>query len=218
MSETQLALDLAPEAALGAEDFLPAPSNQEALAWLARWPDWGAPGLVLVGPEGSGKSHLARIFASRTGALEVQGPAWPETVPTSVVIDPADPVLDETRLLTWYRAAREQGGHLLLTAERPPSQWPIQLPDLASRLRALPVARLRPPDDALLGALLVKLFRDRGLDVGEGVVAYLVCHMERTFRAAKLVVAELDALSLEQRRPITIPLARAVLGDPTTME
>ena len=218
MSERQLALDLSSEAAFEAEDFLPSACNREALAWLARWPDWGAPGLVVVGPEGSGKSHLARLFAKRTGALEVQGPVWPATVAGSVVIDPADPVLDEARLLSWHHAAREQGGHLLLTAERPAAQWDVGLPDLASRLRALPVARLRPPDDALLGALLVKLFRDRGLDVSESVVGYLAQHMERSFRVARDLVAELDALSLEQRRPVTIPLARMVLGSSKTTE
>lgn len=215
MKEGQLALDFGHAQALGAEDFLPAPCNREALAWLARWPDWGASGLVLVGPEGSGKSHLARIFAHRTGAREVGPGPWPEDAPASLVIDPADPIRDEARLLSWYHRAQEHGGHLLLTAERAPSQWSIRLADLASRLRALPLATLQPPDDALLGALLVKLFKDRGLAVGEGVVGYLVRHMERSFRAAKVLVAELDAHSLEHQRPVTVPLARAVLETKT---
>lgn len=214
--EVQLALDLPHVRALGAEDFLPAPCNQEALGWLARWPDWGAPGLALVGPEGSGKSHLARIFAHRTGALEIGPGHWPEAVPPHLVLDPALPIVDEVRLLAWYRMVEERGGHLLLTAETPPAQWPIRLPDLASRLRALPIATLAPPDDALLGALLVKLFRDRGIDVGAEVVPYLVSRMERSFRAAKVLVAELDAHSLEQQRPVTVPLARAVLDRTTT--
>lgn len=220
MSEGQLALGLRYVHALGAEDFLPAACNQEALAWLARWPDWPAPGLVLVGPEGSGKSHLARIFASRTDATRLDANHLPDPLPPgrTFVLDPADPVPDEAWLLSLHHAARERGGHLLLTAERPPARWPIGLPDLASRIRALPVATLGPPDDALLGALLLKLFRDRGLVVREGVIAYLVRHMERSFAAAHHLVADLDARSLQHKRPVTVPLARTVLGAHTPEE
>lgn len=217
MSDGQLALDLRYVEALAADDFLPAACNREALAWLARWPEWPAPGLVLVGPEGSGKTHLARIFAKRSGATSLAREALAEPLPSArtCVLDPAEPVADEKALLMLYHAVCDQGGHLLLTAARPPARWPIQLPDLASRIRALPVATLGPPDDALLRALLVKLFRDRGLTVRAGVVAYLVRHMERSFAAAHQLVAELDRLSLKHQRPVTVPLARTVIEQAT---
>lgn len=213
LNEGQLALDLGYVQALEAEDFLPAPCNREALAWLARWPDWPAPGLVLVGPAGSGKSHLARIFMRHAGALALDARALPEALPAGAafVLDPAQQVRDEARLLSLHHAIQERGAHLLLTGEDPPARWPLRLPDLASRIRALPVATLGPPDDALLGALLVKQFRDRGLIVREGVVAYLVRHMERSFASAQRLVAELDRLSLKHNRPVTVPLARTVL-------
>jgi chromosomal replication initiation ATPase DnaA len=194
---------------------MPGSSNREALAWLARWPDWPGPALVLHGPRGCGKSHLARIWLTRTGggwltrgALAAADPdahhAW--------VLDAADPVADEKALLSFYNRLRERGGHLLLTARRPIGGWTLQLPDLASRLRAAAVVAIGPPDDALLGAILLKLFADRQLVVPEALIAYLIRHMERSFAAAQAIVAGLDAASLSQRRPITVALAHALLA------
>jgi chromosomal replication initiation ATPase DnaA len=212
----QLAFELGQRPASGIEDFLPAPGNREALAWLQRWPDWPAPVLVLYGPEGSGKSHLARIWAERSGALLLE-PGTLATVrpddPLAWVLDPAEPLGDELGLLRLYNHLKERGGHLLLTAVRPVVAWRIALPDLASRLRAAPAVALGPPDDALLGAVLVKLFSDRQLMVREGVIGYLIRHMERSFGAARAVVARLDAMSLRRRRPITVALARAALDE-----
>jgi chromosomal replication initiation ATPase DnaA len=213
MSE-QLRLDFAHTAASGAEDFMPGAPNREALAWLARWPDWPGPALVLHGPRGCGKSHLARIWLTRTGggwltpgALAAADPdahhAW--------VLDDAEPVVDEKALLSFYNRLRECGGHLLLTARQPVGGWTLQLPDLASRLRAAAVVAIGPPDDALLGAILLKLFADRQLVVPEALIAYLIRHMERSFDAAQAIVAGLDAASLRQRRPITVALAHALL-------
>jgi chromosomal replication initiation ATPase DnaA len=201
--------------ASGAEDFMPGSSNREALAWLARWPDWPGPALVLHGPPGCGKSHLARIWLVRTGggwltraALAAADPeahqAW--------VLDDAEPVDDEKALMSFYNRVRERGGHLLLTARRPVGGWTLQLPDLASRLRAAAVVAIGPPDDALLGAILLKLFADRQLVVPEALIPYLVRHMERSFDAAQAIVAGLDAASLGQRRPITVALAHALLA------
>jgi len=215
-ADEQLVLDLGHRVASGLEDFLPAPGNRDALAWLQRWPAWPAPALVLYGPEGSGKSHLARIWAERSGALRLDPAALPEPEaedPLAWVLDPAEPLPDELGLLRLYNQLKERGGHLLLTASRPVSAWRIELPDLASRLRAAPAVALGPPDDALLGAVLLKLFSDRQLVATEGVIAYLIRHMERSFGAARAVVARLDALSLRRRRPITIALARAALDE-----
>jgi chromosomal replication initiation ATPase DnaA len=218
----QLLLDLGHRAALGAEDFLPAPCNQEALAWLARWPDWHAPGLVLFGPEGCGKTHLTRIFATYSGAVRLEPDAFgdPEPAPYArvLIIDPAEPVADEAGLLRTYNLQRERGGHLLLTARTPVAAWPIRLPDLASRLRALPPVEVRAPDDALLGAVLFKLFRDRQLRVPDGVITYLVQRMERSFAAARRIVAALDALSLKHQRAVTVVMVRDLLHETATQE
>jgi chromosomal replication initiation ATPase DnaA len=213
MSE-QLRLSFEHQPATGPEDFMPAPGNREALAWLARWPDWPAPALVLHGPPGCGKSHLARIWATRTGACWLDGRALADAEPSehrTAVLDDADPVADEGALLSIYNRLHERRGHLLITARRPAGAWTLRLPDLASRLRAAPAVAIGAPDDALLGAVLLKLFADRQLVVSEAVVEYLVRHMERSFDAARRVVADLDGASLRQQRPITVALARALL-------
>jgi len=214
-SVEQLLLGFEHEVASGLEDFMPAPCNRAALAWLGRWPDWPAPALVLHGPPGCGKSHMARIWAARAAARQLDPaalPGFPDgELPAAAVLDPAEPVADELALLQLYNRLRERGGHLLLTARRPVAAWPLGLPDLASRLRAAPAVAIEAPDDALLAALLVKLFDDRQLAVSEGVIGYLIRHMERSFAAARSVVEALDRRSLQKRRPVTVALARAVL-------
>jgi chromosomal replication initiation ATPase DnaA len=210
----QLLLGFEHPVASGLEDFMPAPGNRDALAWLGRWPAWPAPALVLHGPPGCGKSHLARIWAARTGACRLDPAALPtaaESMPARAVLDPAEPVVDEVALLQLYDRLGGQGGHLLLTARRPVAAWTLGLADLASRLRAAPAVAIGPPDDGLLAALLVKLFDDRQLAVSEGVIGYLVRHMERSFAAARAVVEALDGRSLQQQRPVTVALARTVL-------
>jgi chromosomal replication initiation ATPase DnaA len=205
----QLLLDFAHRSASGADDFMPAACNREALSWLARWPDWPGTALVLHGPPDSGKTHLARAFAARTGALWLDPAALAETeAPATGVLDPALPVIDERALMGLYQRVQERSGHLLLCARRPAAAWPLELPDLASRLRASPSAAIGAPDDGLLGALLIKLFHDRQVMVSGDVIRYLIGRMERSFVAARRLVDELDRLSLEHGRPITVALAR----------
>ena len=210
MSE-QLRLAFEHHAARGAEDFMPAPCNREALAWLARWPDWPSPALVLHGPPGCGKSHLGADLDDANGRPLARGALRRNRASTELGARRRRPGGRRAALLSIYNRLHERRGHLLLTARRPVGAWTLRLPDLASRLRAAPAVAIGAPDDALLGAVLLKLFADRQLVVFEAVIEYLVRHMERSFDAARRVVAELDAASLRQQRPITVALARGLL-------
>lgn len=215
---SQLPLTFAHDAASGLEDFMPADCNAEALAWLQRWPDWPAPALILHGPKGAGKSHLAAIWAAgsraRTLGQEQLDRALELDASSCYLLDPAEPITDEVALLQLYNRLREDGGHVLLTARRPVAQWVIELADLRSRLAAAPSVAIGAPDDTLLAALLLKLLDDRQLTTTEPVIRYLITHMERSFDAAHRLVDRLDHLSLVGKRPITVPLARLALDRP----
>ena len=223
MSAAQLALDLGHRPALGRDDFLVAACNRDAVAWLDRWPDWPAGGLAIVGPAGCGKSHLAAVWRAASGAPLLTPAALDGAEPAALlggaaacVIDDADrDIAGTTRerpLLHLYNHLRELRGQLLLTGRTPPARWPIALPDLASRLAALPAVGVGMPDEALIAAVLVKLFADRQLRVGQDVIMFLVPRLERSFEAARQIVAAIDRAALAGGRPITIPLVRDVLA------
>jgi chromosomal replication initiation ATPase DnaA len=205
--------DLSVEPQYHRADFLVSDSNRAAFALIEGWPDWPLRAAVLHGPAGSGKTHLAHLWCARSGALLVAGEALarPEELTPSVAVDNAERA-DERLLLHLYNLALERGGSLLLTMPAPPARLAIGLADLASRLRSLPVVGIAPPDDGLLTAVLAKHFADRQLRVVPEVLAYLVARIERSFAAAADTVARLDQLGLETRRPVTIKLAREVLG------
>ena len=213
----QRAFDWSVRPALGREDFLVAPCNRDAVAWLDRWPDWPGPLLVIHGPPGSGKSHLAEVWRRRSGAEAVDASAIAE-IPSgggrtaALVIDGLAGPIDERALLHTYNDLAEGDGHLLLTAAAPPARWPLTLPDLASRLRVAPAAALGLPDDAMLGALMLKLFADRQVAVAPEVPAYVVPRIERTFAAMARLVERLDRAALAEGRAVTVPLVRAVLA------
>jgi len=213
----QLPLDLGHRASFGGDDFLVAPCNEAAVAWLDRWPDWPGPGLALWGPAGCGKSHLAHVFQARSGARLIEPLALAEAELSGlaegngeVALDGAPPV-DERALLHLYNLLAERQGHLLILSREAPARWGVRLPDLASRLAAMPAVRIDPPDEVLVEGLLVKLFADRQLAVQPEVVAYLVRRMERSFEAVRRTVARLDRESLARRRPVTLPLAREIV-------
>jgi len=218
MSQLPLAFEHRP--ALGAEDFLVAAPNREAVLWLDRWPDWPAPALAIHGPPGCGKTHLAHVFRARSGAdlvaageIGVALAAAARATPRALAIDDADEALaDETAFLHLHNLIAGAGGHLLITARDAPARWGIALPDLRSRLSAAPAVALRPPDDELLAAVLAKQFSDRQLRVGDDVRRFLLARMERSFDAARRIVAALDRAALAGRRNITVPLAREVLA------
>jgi len=216
MTTGQWALPLPVATRFGRADFLVSDSNRAAFDLIERWPDWPGRALVLHGPPGSGKSHLAHLWCERSGATLIAGDASalndPANLPAAVAIDDAERA-GERSLLHLYNLSREREGSLLLTMSAPPAALPIGLADLASRLRALPVAGIAPPDDALLAAVLLKHFADRQLRVAPEVVAYLVRRLERSFAAAASFAARLDRYSLETARPVTISLARTVLAE-----
>lgn len=216
----QLALALDHTESLTRDDFLVGPSNDAALAMIERWPDWPNRAIALAGPAGSGKSHLASIWAAQSGARFLSARALPEThLPSAlatgalVVEDIADDGLDERAMFHLLNLARQDDGWLLLTARTPPTQWTVALPDLASRLRAIPAVVLTPPDDALLRAVTVKLFADRQLAVDESLVGYLLTRIERSFAAVRAAVALLDEEALRRKRPVNRALAAELLRD-----
>lgn len=219
----QLLLDLRlpVRAALGRGDFFVAPSNALALAAIDGWAGWPGRRLLLTGPEGSGKTHLAHVWARLSGAavlaaadlvaadlpaLLAQGAVAVEDA-CRIAADPAA----ERALFHLCNLAAAEGAALLLTARGPVSDWGLRLPDLESRMQAMAVARLGPPDEALLAAVLVKLFADRQLAVAPAVIPWLVARIDRSLGAAARAVARLDAASLAGQRRITPQLAAKVL-------
>lgn len=224
----QLTLELGlPAPTYAREDFVVSAGNREALAWIDSWPDWPAPALALNGPSGCGKTHLGRIWAARANATvmdgtDLDGKSVPDltalaSASAAIVIDHAERA-PERGLFHLYNLMRERGRHLLLISEAPPAYWKIELPDLASRLRAAPAVTVAPPDDELLGSIILKQLADRQLHAGPGVVQYLVSHMERSADAARRVVATLDRRALAEGREIDRRLAIDVLAEAAPKE
>ena len=214
-----MVLDLPYREAWSLGDFLPAQSNREAYDAVLAWPAWPTMALLVLGPEGAGKTHLARIWAGRSRAVSfAAADVWEPAEPLSrlgeasaAVVEGVDALEDEAQLFHLYNVLAERHGHLLLTAEQPMTAWRLRLPDLRSRLATAWSVRIDQPCDALLAALLVKQFADRQIRVEAGVVDYLVSRMERSFVSVRRVVDGLDKASLRSGRPIRLPLARLVL-------
>ena len=217
----QLPLELALRPATGRSEFFVSQSNAAALAALDDWPRWPGGKQVLTGPEGSGKTHLARVWADASGARIVSAAALSEDdVPAladrgRVAVEdvPGAPAAAERALLHLHNLLAAKGGALLITGRGAPPRWGVALPDLASRIEAAGTATLHPPDDALLAALLVKLFADRQVQAPPALVAWLLPRMERSFAAAQRIVSRLDALALSEGRPVSRALAARVLGE-----
>ena len=215
---SQLTLDLGHRPAFGREDFWVAPGNQEAVDWIDRWPDWPGHAVALFGPAGCGKTHLAQVFALRSGAY-VLNPADVTTAAAgslaqnhkAIVLEDGETVAAPEALFHLFNAIREQQGYLLLTSREPPARWQVGLADLKSRLSAIPAMRIAAPDDAMIEAVLVKLFADRQLVVGPEVISYLLRHLDRSFAALRNLVARADALALAEKRAITVPLVKGLI-------
>ncbi len=194
----QMVLPLRWKAAQGQKDFYVSDANKDAVHFLDSWSTWPVPAAILIGPAGSGKSHLAAIFARRANAR-----LW----------DDADCTNSEEALFHAWNAAMEERRPLLMTARSAPSEWNIALADLKSRLAATPRVLIRSPDDALLEALFLKLWRDRGIDLAPEVATYVLTRIERSFESAARAVELIDSAAMSAQRPITIPLAREALLD-----
>lgn len=212
----QLAFDLPNAEAMTRDHFFVSGSNALALQTLDGWRDWPGRKLVLVGPEGAGKTHLAQVWAAETGgvvlpASAVQAATVADLAGRHVVVEDADRLpRDEAALFHLHNVVTGTGA-LLMTAQTPPRDWGLQLPDLISRMQAAPVVRLEAPDDGLLSAVLVKLFADRQVMVPPNLIPYLVSRMPRSVGAARALVAAMDAHALALGRPITRALAGEVL-------
>jgi len=214
----QLAFALPHAESLTRDNFLEGPANAAALGLIESWPEWPARTMLLVGPEGSGKSHLVAIWAERAGARSttahaLSAPTVPAALATGALVvedlKPAD--FDERALFHLLNLAGEEQAYVLITARTPPSSIKVELRDLRSRLRALPVVSLAEPDDLLFRALIVKFCADRQLAIDESVVGYLATRIERSYAAARQAVEQLDREALRLGRPVTRALAAELM-------
>jgi chromosomal replication initiation ATPase DnaA len=221
VSPRQLLLALDHSVSFSREDFLQGPANLAAFNLVERWPDWPDRIVALVGPQGSGKSHLAAIWAETTGARVLSAKLLthsdlPAAFATGALVleDLEFEGLDERTLFHFLNFAREQAAHVLITSRSPLTTFPVTIRDLASRMRAVPTVTLAAPDDALLRALIVKLALDRQIAVDEALVSFLANRIERSFVAAHYAVRRLDEEAMRQHRPVTRALAAELFRVP----
>lgn len=205
----QLAFSLPFTAATSESSFFVSACNQEAYQWVQAWPNWPAHALLLYGPEGSGKTHLAHIWAAKANAISS---ASAESLSANAVVENIDRRTDQQQLFHLLNTAKEQGLYLLLTSSVAPKQLPFTLPDLTSRILALPAIAITAPDDAALYGALCKQLADRQLKVDEDVIAYLLPRMERSFAKLSQLIDTLDRASLEEKKSLTIPFLKKTLG------
>jgi chromosomal replication initiation ATPase DnaA len=219
----QIPLDLGHRTALERHDFLVAPNNQDAVAWIDLWPEWPAPFLILYGPVASGKTHLGAVWAEQSSAICVKASMIDEEAirdiadqGQNVIIEDADALIGnlkgEKGLFHLYNIFKEEKRSVLVTLQEPPVRRSFALPDLASRLRAAPSVAIREPDEQLIGALLVKLFNDRQIRISAEVLNYILPRIERSFEAVRDLVEQADRRAMIEKRNISIPFLRDILN------
>lgn len=203
------------------EDFIRGTANEQALDLIERWPDWPYSMVLLSGPSGCGKTHLAHVFAAKTKAHFIE-PERIGTVPAdqllvgnhSWVIDGLEQVTDAAALAQLINHARARGDYVLMSAQAVARDLPFTLPDLRSRLLALPSVELGAPDDALLMGVLAKQFADRQLRIAPEVLSFAANQLERSYEAVQQFARAMDKLSLAKGRAITIALVREATKNP----
>ncbi len=205
-------LSLSQASAAGAEDFIESRSNAEALLVVRQWRHWPSGALALVGPQGSGKSHLAAVWAAESGAIRID-PDQPIAAfdQPAVLVEDVDRRALRGEALFHLLNAADAGARVMLTARTLPRTWPVAVPDLRSRVNALHVVELHEPDDPLLAGVMTRFFRERNIRVDEEVLTYLVRRIERSIPDARDVVEAIDEAAAHERREITRALAREVL-------
>ncbi|MEN8235975.1 MAG: DnaA/Hda family protein [Pseudomonadota bacterium] len=218
MVQSALNLHLAPTYHAG--DFVASSSNEAAWQWINQWPQWPAHALTLYGPLGCGKTHLAHIWAEKSGAQLLSGQQWDDfdlgrwhEKPCSIALDQINQPVNQKALLHLYNLAKEQQQFLLINTETHPKMWELTLADLSSRLNATPAVAICQPDDALLKAIMIKLFADQQIMISTNVVDYILPRIDRSFASVKHVVQKMNELALAKQRKITIPLVREVLAE-----
>ncbi len=215
----QLALELPHRQALGRDDFLVTSSNAAAVALVDDWPNWPARTALIVGPPGSGKTHLVEVWRQKSNAARIlSSDLTVETAPDlistgAVAIEHTGAPYDERAFFHLLNLVKQQNGFCLIASGTRPEQWNIGIPDLLSRLRAVPVLEILPPDDALLRGVLVKLFFDRQINADESIVSFMLTRMPRSLEAARLLVAEIDRRALEKQTEVTRPFVARVLAE-----
>jgi chromosomal replication initiation ATPase DnaA len=207
----QIGLKLRHPASHARADFVHSQTNWEALQALDAWPAWHGGCLALVGPEGSGKSHLALEWADKARAVALNRSCkdLSDAQGRAVLMEEAERA--DPEVLFHLINMAPSGGGLLFTSRSHPRSWPADLPDLRSRLNALPVAQIGEPDDAVLEGVLRKFFRERSITPAEDVYPYLMWRIERSVRVAREIVAKLDEVATAENREITRTLARQIL-------
>ncbi|PHS28664.1 MAG: hypothetical protein COA84_00270 [Robiginitomaculum sp.] len=214
MQTRQLWLDLAPKGgAYRRETFVEGQSNAQARKALAAWKDWAGGLLALTGPSGCGKSHLTQLWAEDTGAVQYDLAHLSRTLRGCLYIEDLPTGLDETALFRLINAAAAGEVHVLLTSMHAPRQWPNTLPDLTSRLAAMPTIAIDEPDDVVLTGVLRKLFTDRQIAVNQPVIDYLLSRMERSTAAALTTVERIHAKGHDLKQNIRLPLVRTVMAE-----
>ncbi len=199
------------------EDFVPGATNEGALAFVDAWPQWSSRVCALWGPTGCGKTHLAQIWLTRSGASEIAAPALTREMVAGLqaggafVLDDADRVVGGAALFHLINFVNQTSGWLLMTGQEAPPRWRTSVPDLHSRLTAVPGAALEAPDEALLARVLLKLFADRQLKLPEALIGYLVPRLERSFAEAERIVVLIDELALQQKRNISVEIGAQAL-------
>ncbi|MBC6436773.1 MAG: chromosomal replication initiator DnaA [Rhodobacteraceae bacterium] len=219
----QLVFNLPLRTAMGREDFFISPENAAAVAGIEAWNTWPFGKMLLVGPKGAGKTHLAQIWARLAGArvcsamsLSARG-AVDMAEGGALAVEDADRIAAtpeaEIALFHLHNALAARGAPLLLTARTVPERWGLTLPDLDSRMRQAGVLRLAPPDDTLLSAVMMKLAHDRSMPLKPGILRYAVPRIERSFAAAQGFITALDSAALVAKRSPGLQMARAILAD-----